>query len=699
VKYEDHFPWPQFADGNGASLMRLTLSAYGNDPTNWFAWYSTPGRSNTTNSPPTVTMTQPSSGAVVSSPTNIQLVAQASDPDGTIANVDFFDGANKVGRGSGTGPYQFVWTNASFGPHQITARARDNGSATSVSAPISIRVLSTPPVVTITAPAKNAIFQIGNTVSIAATASDVDTPVTTMEFFVDDAKIGEDAFSPYNASWVAVPGPHTISALATDTSGSVSTSAVVSIFVQNVVSSEDLVVAPNSTWRYLDTGANLGTSWTNLNFNDSAWSSGPAELGYGDNDEATVISYGPSATSKYITYYFRQKFVLTSPADNANVQLRVLRDDGAIAYLNGAEVYRDNMPAGAVSYLTTALTALDPPQEATFYPTTVLSSRLLVGTNILAVEVHQASGQSSDVSFAADLKITRTTISPAISTQPTNRVVLAGTLVRFTISAQGTAPLRYQWWRDGTVIIGATSQILTLASAQVAQSGVYTVTVTNVLGTATSIPARLSVLAPDGDDDNDGMPNAYELSHGYNPLDATDGALDADHDGMSNAAEYLAGTDPTNALSVLKINSFAYRRAALLNFDAVSNATYTLQYSDDPAHGPWQNLKTICAQAYNRLEQAGDAAQDKGRFYRLAVDQQPTSPLKIRILDVPLARTLSFTAVSNKTYTVEYKDALGSGEWLPLIDIPACPQNHSEMAVDPSNVPNRYYRIVTPRRE
>ncbi|HUR45654.1 MAG TPA: lamin tail domain-containing protein, partial [Candidatus Saccharimonadales bacterium] len=270
VKYEDHFPWPQFADGNGASLMRLTLSAYGNDPTNWFAWYSTPGRSNTTNSPPSVTMTQPSSGTVVSSPTNILLVAQASDTDGTIANVDFFDGANKVGRGSGTGPYQFIWTNASFGPHQITARARDNGSATSVSAPISIRVLSAPPVVTITAPAKNAIFQVGNTVSIAATASDIDTPVTTMEFFVDDTKIGEDALSPYNASWLAVPGPHTISALATDTSGSVSTSAVVSIFVQNVVSSEDLVVAPNSTWRYLDTGANLGTSWTNLNFNDSA---------------------------------------------------------------------------------------------------------------------------------------------------------------------------------------------------------------------------------------------------------------------------------------------------------------------------------------------------------------------------------------------------------------------------------------------
>jgi hypothetical protein len=699
VKYEDHFPWPQFADGGGASLMRLTLSAYGNDPTNWFAWYSTPGRSNITNVPPSVTVTQPSAGTVVRAPTNILLVAEAIDSDGTIASVDFFDGAQKLGRATGNNPYRFLWTNASFGLRQITARARDNGSATSASAAVPIRVLSTPPSIAITAPNNGAIFQLSNTVAITATASDIDTPVSNVEFFVDGIKIAEDLLPAFNATWTAVPGPHTISALATDSSGSVSTSAVVSIFVQNVVSMEVLPVAANSTWRYLDTGTNLGTSWTNLNFNDTAWASGPAELGYGDNDEATVISYGPSATAKYITYYFRQTFVLASPADGATVLLRVLRDDGAIAYLNGAEVYRDNMPAGAVNYLTTALSALDPPQEATFYPTNVTPSRLVVGTNVLAVEVHQASGQSSDVSFAADLKITRTTVSPAIVTQPQSRIVLVGTQVRFTASAVGSATLRYQWWRDGILLPGQTFQILTLASAQFTQAGDYTVTVTNVLGSVTSAPARLSVLAPDGDDDHDGLPNAWELTRGLNPLDASDAALDPDHDGMSNLAEYIAGTDPTNALSVLKIDSFAYRRAAVLSFEAISNATYTVQFTDELGHGPWQDLRIICAQSYNRVEQVGDVPPGKSRFYRLAVDQQPAAPLKIRLLNVPLAHTLSFTALSNKTYTVEYSDALGSGPWIPLTDILECPRNRIETAVDPTGVDRRYYRVVTPRRE
>ena len=486
--------------------------------------------------------------------------------------------------------------------------------------------------------------------------------------------------------------------MATDSSGAASTSAVVSIFVQMVVSTEVVPVQANSTWRYLDTGTNLGTIWTNLNFNDSAWPSGPAELGYGDNDEATVISYGPSPTAKYITYYFRQKFVLSSAAGGATVLLRVLRDDGAIAYLNGAEVYRDNMPPGPVNYLTTALVALDPPQESTFYATNVNPNRLVVGTNLLAVEVHQANPQSSDVSFAADLKITRTTVSPAISRQPQSRIVLVGSRISFIVGATGTAPLRYQWWRDGALLPGMTNATLTLAAAQFPDAGDYTATITNILGSVTSAPARLTVLTPEGDEDGDGLPNAWELAFGFNPLDPSDRDRDADGDGMSNRAEYLAGTDPKNALSVLKIDSLGYSRAALLSFEAISNTTYTVQSTDDLGNGPWQDLRIVCAQSYNRLEQVADATQGRSRFYRVAVDQQPGAPLKIRLLDMPFARTLSFSAVSNKTYTVEYTQAPGSGQWTPLTDIPGCPTNRVEIVVDPTSAARRYYRIVTPRR-
>ena len=52
-------------------------------------------------------------------------------------------------------------------------------------------------------------------------------------------------------------------------------------------------VARGATWKYLDNGTNQGTAWRATSFNDSTWASGPAELGYGDGDEATMVSYGP----------------------------------------------------------------------------------------------------------------------------------------------------------------------------------------------------------------------------------------------------------------------------------------------------------------------------------------------------------------------------------------------------------------------
>src|SRR5439155_25495039 len=180
--------------------------------------------------------------------------------------------------------------------------------------------------------------------------------------------------------------------------------------------------------------------------------------------------------------------------------------------------------------------------------------------------------------------------------------------------------------------------------------------------------------------------------------DPSDRDRDADGDGMSNRAEYLAGTDPKNALSVLKIDSLGYSRAALLSFEAISNTTYTVQSTDDLGNGPWQDLRIVCAQSYNRLEQVADATQGRSRFYRVAVDQQPGAPLKIRLLDMPFARTLSFSAVSNKTYTVEYTQAPGSGQWTALTDISGCPTNRVEIVVDPTSAARRYYRIVTPRR-
>src|SRR5262245_2284182 len=114
----------------------------------------------------------------------------------------------------------------------------------------------------------------------------------------------------------------------------------------------DTLVPTGSVWKYLDNGSNQGTAWRATSFNDSAWASGAGQLGYGDGDEATAVSYGPSSTNKYITTYFRKSFNVANPSTYASLTLAVLRDDGAVVYLNGKEVFRRKMTYGTISYTT-----------------------------------------------------------------------------------------------------------------------------------------------------------------------------------------------------------------------------------------------------------------------------------------------------------------------------------------------------------
>ncbi|MCZ6795932.1 MAG: GxGYxYP family putative glycoside hydrolase [Planctomycetota bacterium] len=169
------------------------------------------------------------------------------------------------------------------------------------------------------------------------------------------------------------------------------------------------VVAPGSRWKYHDKGEDLGVEWREADYNDRRWKEGAAELGYGDANsgkpEATVISFGENAQQKHSCYYFRRTFRVAESRPLRLLLLEVIVDDGCVVYLNGKEVQRHNMPDGEPSYSTWAPRASGPTvaAEHTWQQTAIETSRLERGENTLAVEVHQSSGSSSDVSF--DLKL------------------------------------------------------------------------------------------------------------------------------------------------------------------------------------------------------------------------------------------------------------------------------------------------------
>ncbi len=177
--------------------------------------------------------------------------------------------------------------------------------------------------------------------------------------------------------------------------------SVIFLFVSEFVFTQ--IIQEGSVWKYLDDGSNQGTAWQQSGFNDSEWSSGTAQLGYGDGDETTVISYGNDPNNKYITYYFRKNFNITNPNEKLMLNIGILRDDGAVVYINGNEVVRSNIPSGNINYLTHAAHTVAGSDEDIFFNYQVSSSVLHTGSNIIAVEVHQRSKTSSDVSF--DLKM------------------------------------------------------------------------------------------------------------------------------------------------------------------------------------------------------------------------------------------------------------------------------------------------------
>jgi acid phosphatase type 7 len=162
--------------------------------------------------------------------------------------------------------------------------------------------------------------------------------------------------------------------------------------------------APGSVWKYLDDGSNQGTAWQAPGFSDAGWASGASELGYGDGDENTVLNAGctpvASCGTKFITTYFRKQISIANPLAYTNFKLSVKRDDGIIVYVNGVQVFIDNLTAGA-AYDATATGAGDDGEAVL---TAILPpSTFSAGTNTIAVEIHQSGQASSDITFDMEL--------------------------------------------------------------------------------------------------------------------------------------------------------------------------------------------------------------------------------------------------------------------------------------------------------
>lgn len=311
-------------------------------------------------------------------------------------------------------------------------------------------------------------------------------------------------------------------------------------------------------------------------------------------------------------------------------------------------------------------------------------------------------------SLSAKLTVT---MPATILQQPQSVMTRPGSKITFTVSAVSTTPIQFQWQFNGVDIPGATSPTLVLTNVQLKDSGVYTVVVSDYVDTVISQPAILTILIdplivqqplptsgprgssvtlsvqvtntatlpisyrwrrgstylytntsysyidffvvtniqtnanyqvivanparPNGlastsvqvavlnDDDKDGMPDTWEVAYGFTTNSADDASIDTDNDGMSNLAEYIAGTNPLDPSSNLKILEFTLGNNEQFMFYAISNRTYTIEYTDRIGSGAWTRYTDIVARSTNYMLSITNPIPGTSRYYRIVTPWKP----------------------------------------------------------------------------
>jgi hypothetical protein len=306
--------------------------------------------------------------------------------------------------------------------------------------------------------------------------------------------------------------------------------------------------------------------------------------------------------------------------------LNLLRDDGAVIYLNGKEVHRENMPSGAISSSTTASSAIGGGDESAYFTTALDPADLVEGNNVIAVEIHQSSGGSTDLSF--DLELTG--LANFFNQPPTANAGpdLAITLPEIA-ELNGTGGddglpnppgVFSSTWTilsgPGNVLFANGSDLKTTASFSQAGDYVLRLSVTDGEFT-TSDDVNISVTGGD--------PYLQWKQSNFTSAELDDPTLsgdDADPDGdfFSNQQEFIAGTNPRDASSYLHVETVTPEGADfVITFEAVGDKSYSIQARDSADSGDWERVIDLSPQGTTRsLDVLDPVMENKSRrFYRI----------------------------------------------------------------------------------
>jgi len=243
-----------------------------------------------------------------------------------------------------------------------------------------------------------------------------------------------------------------------------------------------LPIVPGANWSYFKGIFSAPPStWNTVGFDDTSWLIGPSGFGYGDGDDATILSdmQNPPNSPGYVSVYVRKEFNIPDLGSIAGVKLTIDYDDAYVVYINGAEAARSSNMGGTVgtppAYNATAVSNHEASAGANGNPPNVVSipaSSLVAGTNAIGIEVHNGTFGSSDLTLIPRLEIELPPNAPPdapSSPTPANLATGLSTSPELcvTVDDEEGAPLDVTFYgREGVSVAGDPFTIIALPDTQ-----------------------------------------------------------------------------------------------------------------------------------------------------------------------------------------------------------------------------------------
>jgi hypothetical protein len=283
-----------------------------------------------------------------------------------------------------------------FGSSDVTVRVFDGQMTATETFRVDITAVQYPPSnVQLALPLTGSVFTATDTIHLAANAADPDNDLTGVDFLVNGQIIGRDSGNPFIWNWSPpAPGVYRFMAAARDATGNSLTSAPIIAVVQPAANA---LVPLSAEWRYFSSNA-PPANWSAPGFDDSFWPAGFAPIGFG-NEQETPLTPDPAQ----ITTFFRHSFLVSNAANFAQLSLRLYSEQGAVVYLNGAEVVRRFLPPGPITFDTLAVISASDGKDRSTVRVILPPAALLSGANTLAVELHRYGSADPILNFDLEL--------------------------------------------------------------------------------------------------------------------------------------------------------------------------------------------------------------------------------------------------------------------------------------------------------